>query len=287
MRFGCRMSDFGSSQRAIADLRLAVATVSAQQKPADPNDPRIGLEARTCAMPASRRAAWSWSRRGRAPKASTIRRTRPAWRCPASVRPTPRRRRRRHPRHLRPAAARRHRHRPAALRAELGRAAGRRRARLRQFRHRLQRHAHGDRQLPRLQRLRHREREEPARCWRRWSAPAARATSRSTATCCSCRSNRRAAASTAACRACTKPVSKERFRGVRIFDITDITQPEAGRGGADLPRLAHPHAGAEGQADAVCLRLGHRRRPLGRGAGRLLGRRSEGERRTRRSSAST
>ena len=72
-------------------------------------------------------------------------------------------------------------------------------------------------------------------------------------------------------------VSKERFRGVRIFDISDITQSEAGGGGADLPRLAHPHAGAERRADAVCLRLGHRRRPLGRGARRLLRRRSEGE----------
>ena len=64
-------------------------------------------------------------------------------------------------------------------------------------------------------------------------------------------------------------------------------QAEAGRGGADLPRLAHAHARAEGQANAVRLRLGHRRRALGRGAGRLLRRRSEGERRTPRSSAST
>ncbi len=39
------------------------------------------------------------------------------------------------------------------------------------------------------------------------------------------------------------PVSAERFRGVRIFDITDIKQAEAGGRGADLPRLAHPHAG--------------------------------------------
>ena len=58
-------------------------------------------------------------------------------------------------------------------------------------------------------------------------------------------------------------VSKERFRGVRIFDITDVTKPRAGGGRADLPRLAHPHARAEGLADALCLWLGHRRRALG------------------------
>ena len=40
------------------------------------------------------------------------------------------------------------------------------------------------------------------------------------------------------------PVSAERFRGVRIFDITDLRKPEAGGRGADLPRLAHAHAGA-------------------------------------------
>jgi hypothetical protein len=40
-------------------------------------------------------------------------------------------------------------------------------------------------------------------------------------------------------------VSVERFRGVRIFDITEPQEPEAGRGRADLPRLAHPHARAE------------------------------------------
>ena len=38
-------------------------------------------------------------------------------------------------------------------------------------------------------------------------------------------------------------VSTERFRGLRIFDISDPTQPAAGRPGADLPRLAHPFGG--------------------------------------------
>ena len=37
-------------------------------------------------------------------------------------------------------------------------------------------------------------------------------------------------------------VSKERLRGVRIFDITDIAHPEERRQRADLPRLAHAHA---------------------------------------------
>ena len=40
------------------------------------------------------------------------------------------------------------------------------------------------------------------------------------------------------------PVSAERFRGVRIFDITDLTKPTAGGRRADLPRLAHAHARA-------------------------------------------
>jgi uncharacterized protein (DUF305 family) len=58
-----------------------------------------------------------------------------------------------------------------------------------------------------------------------------------------------------------RPVSAERFRGVRIFDISDMDQPEAGRGGADLPRLAHAHAGdrPEGQGQRLRLRLRHRR----------------------------
>ena len=37
-------------------------------------------------------------------------------------------------------------------------------------------------------------------------------------------------------------VSKDRLRGIRIFDITDITQPAERRQRADLPRLAHAHA---------------------------------------------
>ena len=60
------------------------------------------------------------------------------------------------------------------------------------------------RQLPRLQHLRRRDAAQAASCSRRSSARAARATCRSTATCCSCRWSRRAAASTAARRACRR-----------------------------------------------------------------------------------
>ena len=53
-------------------------------------------------------------------------------------------------------------------------------------------------QLQRLPGLGHVERRRSRSCWRRSSVPAARAISRSTATCCSCRSSRRARGSTAA-----------------------------------------------------------------------------------------
>ena len=89
-------------------------------------------------------------------------------------------------------------------RSDAPRAPGSRRApaaRLRQLRSRVQPQPPVHRQLQRLQHVRHRHAEASRGCWRRSSAPAARATCRSTATCCSCRSSRRAAASTAARRA--------------------------------------------------------------------------------------
>ena len=71
----------------------------------------------------------------------------------------------------------------------------------------------------------------------------------------------------------TAPVSAERFRGIRIFDISDLKKPQAGGGDADLPRLAHAHAGPgqERPRHALRLRFGHEHGALGRGAGRLLG----------------
>ncbi len=38
-------------------------------------------------------------------------------------------------------------------------------------------------------------------------------------------------------------VSKDRFRGVRIFDVSDMMHPKADRRRPDLPRIAHAHAG--------------------------------------------
>ena len=59
-----------------------------------------------------------------------------------------------------------------------------------------------------------------------------------------------------------EPVSKERFRGVRIFDITDIRNPKQ-VAAVQTCRGSHTHTLVpEGQGDALCLWLRHRRRPL-------------------------
>ena len=70
------------------------------------------------------------------------------------------------------------------------------------------------------------------------------------------------------------PVSKDRVRGIRIFDITDMQGAEAGHERPDLPRLAHPHGGdaAGRQRRRVHLRVGHVGRALGRRAPGLPGR---------------
>ena len=77
---------------------------------------------------------------------------------------------------------------------------------------------------------------------RRTSARRRRATSRSTRTCSSSRARASPAGSTAAREGVKDTVSKDRLRGLRIFDITDIAHPEERRQRADLPRLAHAHA---------------------------------------------
>ena len=112
------------------------------------------------------------------------------------------------------------------IRIRRRRSALREHARLRELGPRVQRQPRLHGQLPRLQHLRHRAAGQAEAGARRSCVPAARATCRSTATCCSCRWSRRAAASTAARRACQTPVSAERFRGVRIFDITDLNKPK-------------------------------------------------------------
>ncbi len=65
-------------------------------------------------------------------------------------------------------------------------------------------------------------------------------------------------------------VSAERFRGVRVFDITRREEAEAGRGGPDLPRLAHAHARhePEGQREHLRVRIGHGHGSRRRGARR-------------------
>ena len=52
---------------------------------------------------------------------------------------------------------------------------------------------------------------------------------------------------------------EKRFRGIRIFDISNIQAPQPGRRRADLPWLAHAHARAsEGRPEQrLHLRLGH------------------------------
>ena len=89
------------------------------------------------------------------------------------------------------------------------------------------------------------------------SARRRRATSRSTRICCSCpaegdgpnRLRRQGVKDT---------VSKDRIRGIRIFDITRHHEPEEHRQRADVPRLAHPHGAgrSEGQGQRLRLRLG-------------------------------
>ena len=126
-------------------------------------------------------------------------------------------------------------------------------------------------------------------CSRRPCAPAARATSRCTATCCSCRSSRRAGRLDCGTQGVQAPVSAERFRGVRIFDITDLSKPKQ-VAAVQTCRGSHTHTlvtDPERQGEPLRLRLGHERRAAGRGARRLLGRRIPTRIPTRRSSAST
>ena len=61
------------------------------------------------------------------------------------------------------------------------------------------------------------------------------------------------------------PSSPERFRGIRIFDIKDLQQPEAGGRRADLPRFAHAHdrRHVRRQVESLHLRFGHRPGALG------------------------
>ena len=59
-----------------------------------------------------------------------------------------------------------------------------------------------------------------------------------------------------------EPVSKERLRGIRIFDISNMANAEVGRQRADVPRLAHAHrrdrSARQGQRLHLCVRFGRR-----------------------------
>ena len=65
----------------------------------------------------------------------------------------------------------------------------------------------------------------------------------------------------------------ERFRGIRIFDISDVQLAEAGRGGPDVPGLAHAYGGHRPRRPrhtSTCMAPGTSSVRLWRGARRLL-----------------
>ena len=85
------------------------------------------------------------------------------------------------------------------------------------------------------------------------------------------------------------PVSAERFRGVRIFDITDVNKPKQ-VAAIQTCRGSHTHTLVTDPNDKANLYVygsGTELGAVGRGARRLLGPRSRRRIRTRRSSAST
>ena len=84
-----------------------------------------------------------------------------------------------------------------------------------------------------------------------------------------------------------RPTPTTRFRGVRIFDISNIEAPDAGRRRPDVPRLAHAHARAseERPGERLHLRAGHGRRAR-RDRARGLRRTARPRTRTRRSGGS-
>ena len=71
-----------------------------------------------------------------------------------------------------------------------------------------------------------------------------------------------------------EPVSKDRLRGIRIFDIADIANPKYRHQRADLPRLAHAHRRhrSERQEEHLHLCVGLGARAVGGRAARLHGR---------------
>ena len=73
-------------------------------------------------------------------------------------------------------------------------------------------------------------------------------------------------------------VSAERFRGVRIFDISDVKQPKQ-IAAVQTCRGSHTHTlviDPKDHGQHLHLRIRHEHRAIGRRARRMLGRRSEG-----------
>ena len=188
----------------------------------DPNDPRVGLK-----PGAARRR-----RRGREHGAGLdAAASRPGFFDPKNpageAMPAERRQRnagRHRAQHLQPARRR-------DLAPQPDGAAGRchpaaQRPRLRQLRPRVQRHAHGRSATSTASTSTTSRTPKSPTLLASIVCPGGQGDVSITATCCSCRSSRRAAASTAARRASPSTVSKERFRGVRIFDITDLKNPK-------------------------------------------------------------
>ena len=77
----------------------------------------------------------------------------------------------------------------------------------------------------------------------------------------------------------TNPTVGVRFQGVRIFDISNVAEPGAGRRRPVVPRLPHPLAGRRPRRprQRLRLRLRHRRRPSGLDVGRLQQQPADGE----------
>ena len=126
------------------------------------------------------------------------------------------------------------------------------------------------RQLQRLQHLRHRQPGRPGAEDVASSAPAARTTCRSTRTCCSCRSSRRPRKKDCTARRRRRPPTT-RFRGIRIFDISNIEAPVQ-VGSVQTCRGSHTHTLVRPKNDPNNVYIyvsGHGRRP--RNAAELAG----------------
>ena len=287
------LSVVGRSRRALAIARDRAGQAA---PPSITNDPRVGLKAGFRDAGARGARTWSWSRRCRSRTGSSIRRRRPGASDaarnrggrggrggagadagtrrratpPATPPPTPPRRRR--PRRCRRRPRRR-----------------RRRAELRQLRPRVPPRRHVPRQLQRLQHLRHRDAEEaaaarlgrvPRRAGRHVGPrqPAlhvGRADARPRRLRHAGRDRRRSSA--------------ERFRGVRIFDISDISKPKQ-VAAVQTCRGSHTHTLVTDPKDTANIYIygsGTGAGPLGRGARRAARARRPKRTRTRRSSAST